>query len=287
MTSTEIATTDRIFSDSASFELSQRAAKLLAASSIIPDTFRGDVANCTIALSMAGQMGVHPLTFMQSCYVIHGKPAIDAKFAIALLNTSGKTKTNIRFVYSENDTVCRAIVTDTEGHEHEGECSVAMANGEGWVARNAKWKTMTKQMLKYRAAMFLIRGDFPEVILGMHSDDELRDSVESVKRDRIQQVDHIANLKSKSEEPKEELKEEPEPVIKMDKPKVKKKAEPVFDKWDATLTEAKAQMVKCKTIEDLQAIVLKYDAPEINMEIGIEANEVRKRIKGSEVVGKK
>lgn len=247
--------TESMFMDERGFEFAQRAAKLLAASSIIPSDFQNNVSNCTIALSMAQEMGVHPLTFMQGCYIVHGKPGIESKLAIGLLNTSGKTQGNIRFEYSENDTVCRALVKDLNGEEHEGEASIKMAKAEGWYDKNgSKWKTMPKQMLKYRSAMFLIRGSFPEVVLGMHSADELEDMAPA--KAPSGEVDHVANLKAKQIE-----------------------QEPIHDEWDARLTEAKAALSKCRTVKDVMEVVANYDCEQITMELNAAANEAKSRIK--------
>jgi hypothetical protein len=49
-----------------------------------------------------------------------------------------------------------------------------MANDAGW-SKNAIYKSIPEQMLKYRAAVFLIRSHFPEVLFGMQTVEELRD----------------------------------------------------------------------------------------------------------------
>ncbi|ANA32275.1 hypothetical protein [Ralstonia mannitolilytica] len=45
------------FNSLQSFELMQRGAKLLTASDLVPQQFRGNLANCVIALNMANRIG--------------------------------------------------------------------------------------------------------------------------------------------------------------------------------------------------------------------------------------
>jgi hypothetical protein len=52
-----------------------------------------------------------------------------------------------------------------------------MAKAEGWVTKaGSKWKTMSELMLMYRAASFFGRLYAPEVLMGMHSVEEIQDA---------------------------------------------------------------------------------------------------------------
>jgi hypothetical protein len=52
-----------------------------------------------------------------------------------------------------------------------------MAKAEGWVSRKgSKWATMPELMLMYRAASFFGRLYAPEVLMGMHSMEEIQDA---------------------------------------------------------------------------------------------------------------
>jgi hypothetical protein len=51
-----------------------------------------------------------------------------------------------------------------------------MAVREGWYTKSdSKWKTMPEVMLRYRAAAFFGRLYAPEIMLGMHSSEEVVD----------------------------------------------------------------------------------------------------------------
>lgn len=163
--------------DTARFELAQREAKLLGASTLVPKQYQGNVADVVVAMNMASRMNADPLMVMQSLHIIHGKPGWSAQFLIATFNACGRFST-IRYEFSEKQDVCTAVTTElATGAEIRGpSVSLDMAKSEGWATKSgSKWKTMPQLMLRYRAAAFLIRTTAPEIGLGLYTTDELRD----------------------------------------------------------------------------------------------------------------
>ena len=165
--------------DPAQFDHLARMSQAFAATSLVPDEFRGKPENCMIALQIAARMGADPFAVIQNIHVIHGKPCFSAAFAIALANTSGKLEGPITFETRgvDKSMTCVAIARLKGGVELKEEFSMAMADAEGYTSRKGnKYKTLPKLMLRYRAAMFLIRLHCPEILMGMtHSSEELQD----------------------------------------------------------------------------------------------------------------
>ena len=168
-----------IFNDASSFELAQRQAKALSQSTLIPDAFRDNIPNCLIALELSHRLDLSPLVVFQSLYVVGGKPAFNSSFIIAQINASGKFAGPLQFNFTgEGDKLaCIAYATDHNGENQTGpQVSIAMAKGEGWYSRKgSKWQTMPDLMLRYRAAAFFGRVFTPELLLGMHTTEELKD----------------------------------------------------------------------------------------------------------------
>jgi hypothetical protein len=165
------------FTSGAAWELAQRVAKAFASSTIVPESYRGNVANCLIALEMANRIGASPLLVMTNLYVVHGTPAWSSKFLIASLNQCGRFSA-IRYEFLPDRTGCRAwTVEKATGERIEGPMvTLAMAKDEGWSTKaGSKWKTMPELMLCYRAAAFLIRIYAPEISMGLRTDDEVVD----------------------------------------------------------------------------------------------------------------
>ena len=166
-----------LFFNAAKFELAQRVAKVFAASDMVPKQFQGNIGNCVIALNLAERMGTDPFMLMQNIYIVHGKPGIEAKLAIALVNATGKF-TPLQYQYNDNRSACYAHAKlTTTGEECKGTTvSLKMAQDEGWMSKQgSKWKTMPELMLMYRAAMFFARAYCPEALLGMQTREELHD----------------------------------------------------------------------------------------------------------------
>lgn len=175
--STQLAT----LTTDAGFELAQRAGKLLAASDLVPQQFRGNLPNCVVALNMAQRLSADPLMVMQNIVIVHGRPTWSSQFLIATLNQSGRyTALRYEFVGEKGkDTYgcfAWAIERDT-GDKIEGPTvTLAMAKEEGWSTKNgSKWKTMPDLMLRYRAAAFFVRTNAPEIAMGLPTADEARD----------------------------------------------------------------------------------------------------------------
>lgn len=168
--------------DSQSFELAQRVAKLFASSTLVPKDYQGNLANCVIALNMASRIGADPLMCMQNLYVVHGRPSWSSQFLIAAINKCGRFNA-LRYEFKgkegQDDWGCRAytIEKDTGETLYGSWITIKMAKDEGWHGKNgSKWKSMPQQMLMYRAASFFQRAYAPEISMGLHTVEEVRES---------------------------------------------------------------------------------------------------------------
>ena len=169
------------FSNSISFEFTQRAASLLSKSTIVPKDYQNNIPNCVIALNMASRMGADPLMVMQNLYIVYGRPGWSSQFLISTFNTSGKFSA-IRYEWvgkkGTDDFGCKAWALEkSTGERLEGSTvTIDISKKEGWYAKNgSKWPTMSEQMLMYRAASWFIRAYAPEMAMGMHTVEEIRD----------------------------------------------------------------------------------------------------------------
>jgi len=211
------------------FELAQRAAKLLAQSSLVPKEYQRNLPNCVIALNMAARMNADPLMVMQNLYIVHGKPGWSSQFLISTFNTSGKFSA-LRYEWvgeeGKDSWGCRAwAIEKATGQKLVGATvTIGLAKKEGWYNKNgSKWQTMPEQMLMYRAASWFIRAYAPELAMGMHTVEELGDIVDLDPEDYEvkveQEIKENANKETIDVEPPEE--EQPEQPKPEDNPKNK------------------------------------------------------------------
>ena len=226
------------FGSKGSFELMQRAAKLLASSSLVPKIYQGDggVPNCVIALNMALRIGADPLMVMQNLYVVHGNPAWSAQFLIATFNTCGRFSA-IRYRFTgERGTdnwgcVANSIELGTGELIEGSEVTIALAKKEGWYAKSgSKWQTMPQQMLMYRAAAWFVRAYAPELAMGIKTVDEVEDyTLEQapIGGSRTSLLESkLGVVETKPVEPKAEVKY---PLVAQDVPE--NASEPMVDFW--------------------------------------------------------
>lgn len=200
-----------------SFELMQRAAKLLSSSTLVPASYRafdekkGDnpnaLANCVVALNMAQRMGADPLMVMQNLYIVEGRPSWSSQWIIAAINGCGRFSP-LRFElkdlgekeveYSVTEWVNRerqtrklkatirnmecvawAIERETGERITSPTVSIEMAVKEGWFGKNgSKWQTMPEVMLRYRTASFFGKLYAPEILMGLQSVEEAHDVID-------------------------------------------------------------------------------------------------------------
>lgn len=169
-----------------SFEMTLRTAKMLSSSTLVPADYRGEsgIANCAIALNMASRIGADPLMVMQNLIPIHGRPSWSAQFLIATFNSCGRfTSMKFEFFGEENTDAwgCRAVATEkATGEKLTGtSVTIGIAKSEGWYSKNgSKWRTIPQQMLTYRAASWFVRAYAPELSMGLHTQEEIYDTLE-------------------------------------------------------------------------------------------------------------
>lgn len=172
------------FTNPEGFEYIQRVAKLLAASSLVPKEYQGNIANVCIALNMAERIGADIVQVMQNLVIVHGRPTWSSQFLISCFNTCGRYS-SIRYRFTgekgKDSYGCIAYATELATGEEisSSEITIATAKAEGWYARNgSKWQTIPQHMLMLRSAAWLVRTHAPELAMGLHTQEEAADAIE-------------------------------------------------------------------------------------------------------------
>src|SRR5665648_819403 len=169
------------FSNSISFEYTQSADSLLSKSTIVPKDYQNNIPNCVIALNMASRNGPDHFMVMRYLYIVYDRSGWSSQFLISTFNTSGKfSEISYEWVGEKgtDEFGCKAWALEkSTGELLEGSTvTIDISKKEGWYAKNgSKWPTMSEQMLMYRAASWFIRAYAPEMAMGMHTVEEIRD----------------------------------------------------------------------------------------------------------------
>lgn len=190
-----------VFDNPDRFDHCYRMAEILADSLFVPggssnrpnESFRGNPANCLIALDLAGRLGLAPTALFPHLYVINGRPALSSQFVIALVNRSGLFSRisweegidgEVSFeAYGRQRTLPNytAIAKFTEiktGIEYRSTVvSLELARRNGWLVKNeSKWQTIPQEMCRWRSAAWLAKNFAPELIFGLEFAEEVRDA---------------------------------------------------------------------------------------------------------------
>jgi len=202
-----------IFLDVERFEFAKKVAGMLAASTMVPDHFRGGagVGNCMIMLNLSERLGIDVFGLMQTSYTVHGRPGFEAKLLIALFNE--RTKLFVPPLRWEmkgdfpkgKDAACRAYAKDKEtGENLYGDwIDFDLIQGMGWYDKpgpdkkveSNMWRNMPGQMYRYRSASFFINAYEPGLKMGIQTIDELEDMIIDVTPERTLKVANGAESK--------------------------------------------------------------------------------------------
>lgn len=154
-------------------------AKIVAASGLVPEHFKKYPQAVYTAVGLAKSMGEDPIYVMQSIYFTKGKPGWTSAFLLARLRRTKTIRGTVRYDIedTEKDGISvRARCIDAEtGDEIIGPAAtMRMATDDGWT-KNEKYKSMPEIMLRNRALAFLARYQYPDILAGLPTADELQD----------------------------------------------------------------------------------------------------------------
>jgi hypothetical protein len=176
-----------------SFNHTQRVAKALSQSDLVPKEYKNNIPNTIIALEIAARIGASPMAVMQNLHIIHGKPSWSSTFIIGAINSSKRFEP-LRFDVKGSGMELSCIAWTTERGKTERiegpAVTMQMAKLEGWIDKaGSKWKTMPELMIRYRAAAFFGRLYTPDIMLGMQTREEVIDVThQEVNQDEVRRL---------------------------------------------------------------------------------------------------
>lgn len=193
-----------------------KMAKVLVGGTMLPDDYKGNLANVMIATEMALRLNMSPMMVMQELYIVYGKPSWSGKMAAALVNGSRRYKAPLKYEYEYDSKgkmiSCYAWTTDLEDNKVIGpKVTWEMVTAEGWnkmkKQMKSKWETIPELMYHYRASSFFARTNCPDVLMGVYTEEE---NIETYAKPPVEKVPDPFAIKEDVKE------EEPEKVEEVD-----------------------------------------------------------------------
>lgn len=170
-----------IWNDMEAFERTQRVAKMLATSNLVPQGYRNNVADCVIAIDISNRMGLSPLAVMQNSQIVHGNFSWKGTACKAMIDSCGKYAQSRYVEVGERGKdswgYYLEAIDKTTGELVKGvTVTIEMAKKEGWYGKNgSKWVSMGELMLKYRASAFFMRTECASLAMGFLTSEEQED----------------------------------------------------------------------------------------------------------------
>ena len=157
------------------FEVMQRMAQMYTTSTIIPETYRGNLGNCVIALDIYSALRYRKRNLGKLGKVKYN----DLEYKTDASGRNRKTIVVKELDGTDIDNIeCVAYATELSTGEvlESDPVTIEMAIKEGWYTKSgSKWVTMPSLMLTYRAAAFWQRMYCPEISMGFLTKEEADD----------------------------------------------------------------------------------------------------------------
>jgi len=156
------------------------------AGNMIPDHFKGKPSDCMAIVMQAANWGMSPWSVAQGTHIVSGTLGFEAKLVNAVISSSTAIEGRFHYRYNTED---KWVVNGKKvGPECWIQCG-AILKGESeiqWGERlypddvttknSPLWQTAPKQQSAYLAVKYWARLYCPQVMLGIHTTDEILDN---------------------------------------------------------------------------------------------------------------
>jgi hypothetical protein len=173
-------------------------AKMMAtATAALPKYLRGNLGDVLSILMQANAWRMDPYAVARQSYFVNDTIAFQSQLIHALVNTRAPIKGRLKISFDGNgaERVCTVWAICREDDERVEYVSPAF--GVINPKNSPLWKNDPDQQLLYFSVRAFARRNFPEVLLGVYADDELRDTepMKDVTPDRGTLTDRLKKQK--------------------------------------------------------------------------------------------
>ncbi len=129
-----------------------------------------------IAIQFGAELGLTPMSSLQSLAIVNGRPSIYGDAALALVRGSGYLETYKQTQVGEGDNMKAIVTVKRKGEDAiTSEFSVADAKKAGLWGKTGPWSQFPGRMLMWRARGFALRDAFGDVLRGLATSEENQD----------------------------------------------------------------------------------------------------------------
>lgn len=213
-------------------DTAHRLAQRVCRTEMCPATYRGNPDAAMVAIMHGAELGLSPLAALQSIFIVYGRPTLESRTMVALLEQRGY---RIQTVEASDESVTVEGVSPSGKRETStwtiekarmrGYVAQKTANGQwvkndkGKIAGNTKYLTDPEAMLWAKAAAIVCRRLAPHVLLGLpYTREEIEsedwsDRVESERPEPPRKVARPRGLAGIDAAKAERARRAPEPAV--------------------------------------------------------------------------
>jgi hypothetical protein len=147
----------------------------LAASSLVPSSFKGKPADVLVAMQWGYELGLSPLQALQNIAVINGKPSVYGDTLLALVQGHPEYAGHKEWLEGE---VAHCLIQRRKGQaviDTERTFSVTDAKRANLWGKGGPWQQYPQRMLQMRARGFALRDAFADALRGFITVEEAQD----------------------------------------------------------------------------------------------------------------
>lgn len=138
-------------------------AKALAASNLLPSSYRQNPANVLLAIELGSALGIPPIHAINGIHVIEGKPTASADLIASLVRKAGH---KLRITGDDTAATATLIRADDPEFPFEVTWTMKRAQAAGLTGKGV-WKSYPAAMLKARAITEVARAGASDALYGV------------------------------------------------------------------------------------------------------------------------
>jgi hypothetical protein len=164
------------------FEQVWRMATVLSQTSMVPKDFRNKPEETAAAIMYGLEIGLSPVTAVQSIAVINGRPSLFGDVLPALMRRHGH---RLEETVHGSGSSMKAVVTlvRKDGERITRSFSMEDAKKAGLSTKTGPWQQYPQRMLQLRARSWAVRDGAAEILRGLSVKEELEDIPQPKMRD--------------------------------------------------------------------------------------------------------
>jgi len=159
-----------------SVEETKEAARIIAKSRLYP---RVTPEGVYVTIMKGRDFGLGAVSSMDSIHFFQGKPIMSAQLIIGLVKRQRDICKYFRLVESTNEKAVYETLREGSPEPTRMEYTIEDAKQAGLLDRPGPWQQYTKAMLRKSCGVNLARAEYPDLLLGVYSAEEMEGALTS------------------------------------------------------------------------------------------------------------